>query len=360
MGKLSCPVLRGRDGGNIILLLDGKTQLAVEYAYRYGSTYQAVLWARAETIEALNASCTEIAWMLTLPQQDIQKQHIIVQMVKAWLEIREGWLLLLDNVDDLTLVRPLLPARSPGHILLTTRTQMTGRFARRLDVDILDAHAGALLLLRRAGLIDPAASFDVATPADQSLALTLTEELGGLPLALDQAGAYIEETKCSLILYLQQYQTHKTTFLARRGVLADDHPEPVATTWSISFRKVEEHNPTATALLRICAFLAPDAIPEELLREALKTPAGEARHDGEAASSVLSAHFDEAIALLRMYSLVQRSPQNQTLSIHRLVQTVVREVMSEAERDTWVQRTLQAVQDTLPEITFAYWPRCEH
>lgn len=48
----------------------GKTQLAVEYAYRYGQEYQAVLWARAETIEALNASYTEIASVLNLPQKD--------------------------------------------------------------------------------------------------------------------------------------------------------------------------------------------------------------------------------------------------------------------------------------------------
>jgi tetratricopeptide (TPR) repeat protein len=343
----------------------GKTQLAIEYAYRHSRKYQAVLWARAETMKALNASYTEIARVLALPLQDVQEQDMIVQAVRAWLESREGWLLLLDNVDDPTIVRPFLPARSPGHLLLTTRTQMTVRFAKRLEIDILDAQTGALLLLRRAGLIEPDALFATAAPSDQSLALALTEALGGLPLALDQAGAYIEETGCSLASYQLQYQARQAILLARRGIQLDDHPEPVTNTWSLSFRKVEEQNPTAVALLRTCAFVAPDAIPEALLEEALQTPlpvakeaeAGCETEDGFSPPG--SGHLDEAIALLRAYSLVRRSPQNQTLSIHQLVQMVVRESMSEAERRVWIQRTLRAVQKKLPEITFANWQQCE-
>jgi tetratricopeptide (TPR) repeat protein len=340
----------------------GKTQVAIEYAYRYSSEYQAVLWVRAETIETLNASYTEIARTL---QQDTQEQSKIVQMVKAWLETQRGWLLLLDNADDLTTVQPFLPARSSGHTLLMTRTQMIGKFARRLEVETLDAEVGALLLLRRAGLIEPDAASDAASPSDHSLALTLTESLGGLPLALDQAGAYIEETRCSLLSYSQQYQICKATLLARRGIASEDHPEPVTTTWSLSLQKIEEQNPIAIGLLRICVFLAPDAIPEELLREALQavlaaTQAAETRQNGTAVSPPISSvDFDEAIVLLRMYSLVQRNSQNQTLSIHHLVQTVMREAMTAGETRVWAQRTLQAVQKKLPENVLANRQHCE-
>jgi hypothetical protein len=247
----------------------GKTQLAIEYAYRYRSEYQAVLWVRADTTEALNASYTEIARLLQLPQKDAQEQEVIVQAVKDWLRSRGGWLLILDNADDLALVQAFVPPACPGRLLLTTRAQILGKLARRLDVETLDVEVGALLLLRRADLVTSDAPLDSASPSDRAIAMTLTEELGGLPLALDQAGAYIEETQCSLADYHQQYQTRRAELLAHRGQLIDDHPEPVATTWSLSFAKVEAANATAAELLRACAFLAPDAIPEELLVEVL-------------------------------------------------------------------------------------------
>jgi hypothetical protein len=90
-------------------------------------------------------------------------------------------------------------------------------------------------------------------------------ELGGLPLALDQAGAYIEETGCGLSGYLDLYRTRRKDLLQRRSKLRSEHPEPVATTWSLSFQKVEQANPAAAELLRLCAFLDPEAIPEDII-----------------------------------------------------------------------------------------------
>jgi tetratricopeptide (TPR) repeat protein len=340
----------------------GKTQLAIEYAYRYSQEYQVVLWARAETTEALNTSYTEIARVLHLPQQEAQEQEVVVQAVKDWLRSKSGWLLLLDNADDLNLVQTFLPPRYTGHLLLTTRAQIMGKFARRLEVDTLDRQMGALLLLRRAGLLPPDALLSVASAGNQTLALTLTEELGGLPLALDQAGAYIEETQCSLTDYQHQHQTRRAELLAHRGMLVDDHPEPVATTWSLSFAKVEAANPTAAELLRICAFLAPDAIPEELLVEALSRPlptSEEAEAKGEEGagfSPITFGHLDKAVALLRTYSLVQRNGREQTLSVHRLVQTVVRDAIE--EQTAWMTRVIGVMSALFPAVSFSTWERC--
>ncbi|MEO6892853.1 MAG: tetratricopeptide repeat protein, partial [Ktedonobacteraceae bacterium] len=354
----------------------GKTQLVVEYAYRYGQAYQAVLWARAETSEALNASFTEIASVLHLPQKEAQEQEVIVQAVKGWLRDTSGWLLLLDNADDLNLVQSFLPPRFAGHLLLTTRAQIMGKFARRLEVDTLTPEAGALLLLRRAGLVEANAVFKTASPSDQSLALALTEELGGLPLALDQAGAYIEETQCSLADYQQHYQTRRAELLAHRSMLVDDHPEPVLTTWSLSCAKVEEANPTAADVLRICAFLAPDAIPEEVLLEALKTPrptseetdleeeegggfsrlpSGQQKKLDSARPPAKGGQMDKAVALLRAYSLIQRHAQAKTLSIHRLVQVVLREGLDEHSQRLWAEQAMRAIVAALPAVVHEKW-----
>ena len=101
----------------------GKTQTAVEYAYRYATDYQAVLWVNAATRDTLIASYLDLARMLTLPEKDEQDQTITVQAVKQWLEHHDGWLLLVDNADDLALTEEFFPTGGTGHILLTTRAE---------------------------------------------------------------------------------------------------------------------------------------------------------------------------------------------------------------------------------------------
>src|SRR6266446_4022795 len=240
----------------------GKTQLALEYAYRHRQDYHAVLWGRADTREALIATFVSIAHLLGLPQQDEKDQMVTVEAVKSWLAGRSKWLLILDNADELAIVKEFIPPAFQGHLLLTTRAQVLGELARKFEVEVMRPEIGALLLLRRARLIARDASLEQASPADVTVAKELSEEMGGLPLALDQAGAYIEEVSCSPWDYQQLYQIRRMELLKERGGVAPDYPESVATTWSLAFQKVEQSNPAASDLLRLCAFLHPDAIPE--------------------------------------------------------------------------------------------------
>src|SRR5215469_2123692 len=78
----------------------GKTQTAVEYAYRYRSAYRFVLWAKADKLETLHADLRTIATLLDLPEQDAQDQTLLVAAVKRWLGEQRDWLLILDNADD--------------------------------------------------------------------------------------------------------------------------------------------------------------------------------------------------------------------------------------------------------------------
>ena len=82
-------VLRGLGG-------IGKTQLALEYAYRYGGTYRLVWWVRAEEPEVLASDYAALAQALQLPQHTAQDQPTIIVAVRQWLERHEGWLLILD------------------------------------------------------------------------------------------------------------------------------------------------------------------------------------------------------------------------------------------------------------------------
>lgn len=332
----------------------GKTQAAIEYAYRHRQDYQAVLWARAENREAVISAYVAIAELLDLPEKDVQEHQLVVNAVKAWMKKHTQWLLILDNADDLTIIPEFLPPTCGGHILLTTRAQAMGRLAQRIEVATLSPEVGALFLLRRAALLTPDASLDQVGPRDREIAVYITSELDGLPLALDQAGAYIEETGCGLADYQQLYQQRRSQLLMERRGLVADHPDSVATTVSLAARKVEQTQPAAAELLRLCAFLAPDAIGEEIITQ------GAAHLIPLLGPTAADAFFmNQVIEVLRASSLVQRDPRNRALSIHRLVQAVVKDEMDEQTQCQWAELAVRAVDAAFPEVEVATWPRCQ-
>src|SRR5579885_1378144 len=149
----------------------GKTQTVLEYAYRYRSEYTAVFWVRADTRTNLIDDMIELANVLELPERHEQDHMKRVQAVLSWLRGNSGWLLIYDNIDDFSTAKPFLP-EGPGHLLFTTR-----------------AYA-----------------------------------LDGLPLALDQAGAFILEASCPLSEDLARYRDRRNELLGQRGSLALIYP----------------------------------------------------------------------------------------------------------------------------------------
>jgi tetratricopeptide (TPR) repeat protein len=333
----------------------GKTQTAVEYAYRFAGEYQAVLWVRADSRETLLADLLALARLLDLPEKDEQDSGHAAAAVSRWLETTPGWLLIFDNVEDLALVGEFSPGVGQAHILLTTRTQVTGSFCQRIDLEEMFAEEGALFLLRRARIVNQDAGFGDIPPGALSDAKEIAELLDGLPLALEQAGAYIEETGCSLTDYLQSYQTRRVDLLHWHGWTRTDHPEPVATTWSLSFEKVEQQSPAAADLLRLCAFLEPSAIPEEILTVG---DGGLGPALDQAVSDTVG--LDEAYRELRKFSLLRRDQQAKLLTLHRLVQAVLLENMDDKAQRQWAERALRAVSRAFPDSEdVAQWPRAE-
>ena len=331
----------------------GKTQTAVEYAYRYRDDYEAVLWVRAETDGSINADFVTIANLLNLAEKQEQEQYRIVEAVKRWFQEHSGWLLIFDNADDLVMVRDFLPSGGKGHILLTTRAHATGRVAQRIEVEKMEPDEGALFLLHRATIINPDAPFETASRTDQDRAREIVKTMDGLPLALEQAGAYIEESACGLQGYLRLYRAQGVQLLKEQSEFVPDHPEPVATTWSLSFDKVEQANAAAAELLSFCTFLAPDAIPEELFSESA-TELGPTLEPVASDSSRLNT----AIRELLKYSLVQRDPESKTLSIHRLVQEVLKDQMDEETQRFWAERAVRALNTVFPNPVYTNWDIC--
>ncbi|SRR6266567_778708 len=332
----------------------GKTQVAVEYAYRYRDEYRFVLWVRAAAHETIISDFVALAHLLHLPEKDDQDQNLVVAALKRWFTQHKGWLLILDNADDLVQVYDFLPINGLGHVLLTTRSHAVGSLGHLIEVDKMTTEEGVLLLLRRAKLLESEVSLDQATKEDQIQAEAIVLEMDGLPLALDQAGAYIEEMRCSLSSYFDLYHIHRKDLLQRRGKFSTDHPESVTTTWSLSFQRVEQINPAASDLLRLCAFLDPDAIPEEIITEGVLEPSS--------FLSLLAADplkLNEAIEVLLHFSLIRRNPNTTMLTVHRLVQAVIKEVMNDETQCQWAERTVRIVNRIFPDVVYETWIRCQ-
>jgi tetratricopeptide (TPR) repeat protein len=326
----------------------GKTQTALEYANRHQKEYRYVLWVTAETAEGLSAEYVRLAQLLRVPGIDEKDQQVTIKTFKQWLASQRDGLLILDNADEVEMVRDFLPngPQMKGHVLLTTRAQALGSIADVIDIEKMGQEEGVAFLLRRARVKSDDAS-------EQTAAEAIVEELDGFPLALDQAGAYVEETGYSLTRYLNLYQTHRKDLMQRRGRLVKDHPETVATTWDISIQKVEQEKPAAVALLKLCAFLAPDAIEEEMIVKGTK-------YLGKELSSVVADELllNEVIEVLRRYSLVKRNQATKALSIHRLVQAVLRDGMNSRMQRQWAARAVQVVSEEFPSGKYENWEQC--
>jgi tetratricopeptide (TPR) repeat protein len=321
----------------------GKTQTAVEYAWRYRERYRAVFWADAESRETLLAGFVSMAALLNLPSAQAKDQELAVAEVKRWLEANPDWLLILDNADDLPMVQGFLPNQGKGHVLLTTRARATSALAERVSVRDMVPEEGALLLLRRAGVIAKNAPLAAADQTGLRFALQLSKELGGLPLALDQAGAFIQEMRLSVAEYAGLYASEKAGLLSERGSLGEH--ASVTVTFSLAFEKVAANSPAAADLIRLCAFLAHNAIPEEIVTEG-----------GAAANSKLN--FARMIGEGCRFSLLDRDAANQTLDIHRLVQIVIKAGMSKADQRNWAERAVRATEKAFPDVEYANWALC--
>ncbi len=332
----------------------GKTQLAIEYAYRHMQNYEAIFWVLAANHETLHSGFVALADLLQLPERNGSDQHKTVAAVKRWFQYHSLWLLILDNADDLSLLPDFLPPVRPGHLLLTTRSQALGGLANRIEVNTLDQSSGMELLLRRAGWLAPDAPLMQAKEVDLLNAQRIWQVLGGLPLALDQAGAYIEETRCNLLDYLHLFRTHRTALLQKRGGVLRDHPDSVHTTFTLSIRAMTQCHPAVMDMLRVCALLHPDAIPEEVFRQGANLLGTTL----EATCTDL-LNWNTLLATVCSYSLLKRHSAEQMLTMHRLVQAVIQETMSKPEHEYWTHCVIRALDSVFPKSEHRTWRMCE-
>jgi len=346
----------GGDPGNVQVISGlggiGKTQTAVEYAYRQGHRYAAVFWIRAGTLTDLHSSFIEVARLLDLPEQEEKAIDDVVRGVLAWLRDHDGWLLVFDNADVPSLLTGYLPDRAHGHILVTSRA---GTFdllgvAAPITLGVLSADEAVQFLFTRTGR--------QPTPVDAGAAARLAEALGRLPLALEQAGAFLAATSIPFAAYEASYSAKRLAVLERSTPVTGGYAALVATTWVMNFAELQAVAPAGADLLRASAFLAPDSIPLDLL------VAGAAELGPHVAEALTGTGEDPAVLYqalqpLTRFSLIQLDPEVNAYALHRLVQESVRSAMPEGEQRRWAQRVVRALNRAFPMASFPNWPLCD-
>ncbi|MEU5285022.1 FxSxx-COOH system tetratricopeptide repeat protein [Streptomyces sp. NPDC020755] len=294
----------------------GKSQIAVEYVYRHSGEYNVIWWIPAEQESLILAALAELAAGLGLevgPQA-----NTAVPAVREALRTGkpfDNWLLVFDNAEDIESVRSYFPNGGPGKIIVTSRNREWERVATPLSVDVFDREESIALLQRRArGL----STHDAGR---------LAEALGDLPLAVEQAGAWHAATGMPVDEYLQLLDERRPEILELAP--SPDYPLPVAAVWDISLGRLSVENPAARQLLQICACMAPEPIPLNMLRGGRNvqiTP----ELDPVLRDPLLLARATRDLSKL---SLVRLDHKAGTLQMHRLMQNVIVARLGPEERE---------------------------
>ena len=321
----------------------GKTSVAVEYAHRHLAEVGVCWQFAAEDPALLAAEFGVLAAQLGAreaadPRDPVASVHGVLARAGA------GWLVVFDNAPDRASVAPFVPPAGPGRVLITTQNQIWPP-GQAVDVPVLDVEVAADFLVSRTG--DP----------DRVAARELAGLLDGLPLALEQAAAYMQAAGTTLARYLLLFRDRQADLLARGDVAG--HPD-VAATLGLALSRLAGEAPAA-GLVRLLAFLAPEPVPLALL---LAGDAAADRLSAEVAAAVGDLLGDEvaagdAIAALRRYSLVTPAGDGLVL-VHRLVQAITRAQLSAEEAHGWEQAAAALVEAAVPANSQlpATWPVC--
>ena len=313
----------------------GKTTLAREFAYRYSADYDLVWWVHADEPASITMDYERLAEALGLPKKEAPGQTVMA--VKGWLGQNRKWLLIFDNAQDPNALNRFLPQGGGGHVLITSRNPNWE--IKVLPVEVFEPEEAVDFILKR------------SNQDDHSSAEALATKTGRLPLALEQAGAYIRGSGIKLTDYLARFRKYQAEML-KLGKPAD-YLETVATTWNISFQAVKASSQAGADLLVLCSFFAPDDIPRSLI-------AAGAEHFPKPLASAAAdeLELDSVMTELRRYSLI--TGVGDSFSMHQIVQTVVRNRLAEDEQNKWSTASLNLLNGAFQfdENNQKSWKEC--
>ncbi|MFG3021426.1 FxSxx-COOH system tetratricopeptide repeat protein [Streptomyces sp. NPDC048254] len=295
----------------------GKTQIVLEYVHRFIADYDLVWWISAEHKDAILASLAELGSRIGASGGDdmAMASAEVVQMLASGVPTTR-WLLVFDNADDPETLKRYFPAGGGGHILITSRNQEWAQRGTSLPIDVFPRQESVEHLTRLASGLS-------VDEADR-----VAEAVGDLPLAVEQAAAWLAETAMPTDEYLRELDEQTTAVLGLNH--PKDYPQPVVATWNISIARLSERSPASVRLLQLCAFMAPEPISSLYVLYNKKMLEALREHDPTLQDSLL---MGRVIREIGRFALAKVDQSSNSIQIHRLVQAVIRSQLSEAEQE---------------------------
>ncbi len=335
-GRVAITTLHGMRGV-------GKTVLAAAYADRHRADYRAMWWVRAETPDTMRADLVSLGVRLGWVAADEKEEPALVVVRERLRHEGEGLLLIYDNAISTGEVEPWLPLGGVAHVLATSNAPDWGEIAVPVEIKAWPVEVGADYLLGRTG-----------RDRERMGAEALSNALGGLPLACEQAAAYCGRTGIALGDYCKRFDDAPARMLdtEKDAPVRYHDRRTVAKTFALAIEEAAKLHPAAEQLITYAAMLAPDAIPLLLFSQARE------KFGEPLASQLASGGLDEAIAALRAFALVDRetipderdpSVMTETIRLHRLVR-----IAAAARRQA---KEPEAARRVLVEAMAAVYPR---
>jgi hypothetical protein len=299
----------------------GKTQLAAGWARLHRDDFNIGWWVAASDEATTLSGLAQLAAALGVADAD-DDERASLSALRARLSSEERWLLVFDDFDDVLELPRLIPQMGRGTVLVTSRRHGGWR------------GVGAIPLAVGLWTVADAVSYLVAASGDEDdeAAEAVAVGLDRLPLAIAQAGAYVDETGTSLAAYRKLLVERAPDLLAAGR--APDYEATVRTTWLLAFDEVDKTGPVSTALLAELSYLAPSRVPRPLL-QALA-----------AVHRLSPVELDEALSQVLRFSLVQ--PDGDGVSMHALVGLVARELPGERNDERAAMAAATAVLTAMP------------
>ncbi|HXP05356.1 MAG TPA: FxSxx-COOH system tetratricopeptide repeat protein [Stellaceae bacterium] len=290
----------------------GKTVLAAAYADRHAKDYRATWWIRAETESGMRADLVGLGVRLGWVDPEEKEEPALAAIMERLAHDGDGLLLIYDNALSADAIRPYLPRGGAARALITSNAHVWRNIATPIRLDVWPEDVGADFLMRRTGRTN-----------EREAALELSELLGGLPLAHEQAAAYCERLEISLADYATRFKAEPARLLdGERDAAADYHDRTtVAKSFALAIEAAAVVHPASEMLIVLCSLLAPEPVPLFFFAETLGKPGGPLEGDS----------LDEAVAALRAFALVERQMISderdpnfitETIRLHRLVREV--------------------------------------
>jgi len=310
----------------------GKTQVALEFVHTYQSAYSRIFWISAVRQENILDGYANIAKQAGIDIPFESKAIEIAARVLSWLRQTQKWLLVLDNLDDIdvlstrnlnlaNVIETLLPQSGvQQHTLITTRNRHADSIpAQAVEVPFFDKPEAIELLVSFSNI--PVTSDSTELDSVE----TIVHEMGYLPLAIVQAAAYIKEVTQDYDSFLKRYHAQRSDLHKWIPQGLGSYPYSVATTWLMSFEVVRTKNTGGAELFQLLSFLNPDGVGIDFLQSGVEALQKDVRQ-------LLSNHSEMAKVLIELerLSLLIWNRREKTLLIHRLVQAVVKDEMSNA------------------------------